>query len=45
MTYHACSMIWGFILLLESVLRSYFKWDKGFRAWIQNLEPQDQAGP
>jgi hypothetical protein len=32
-------------LVLEAILRSHFKRDKGFKAWMQNRDAQGQAGP
>ena len=32
-------------LVLEAILRSHFKRDKGFRAWMQNHDAQNQGGP
>jgi len=32
-------------LVLEAILRNHFKRDKGFRAWMQNHDAQNQAGP
>jgi hypothetical protein len=32
-------------LVLEAILRSHFKRDKGFRAWMQNCDAQNQVGP
>jgi len=32
-------------LVLEAILLSHFKRDKGFKAWVQNRDAQSQAGP
>jgi len=32
-------------LVLQAILGSHFKRDKGFRAWMQSRDAQSQAGP
>ena len=32
-------------LVLEAILRNHFKRDKGFRAWLQQSEHQNQSSP
>jgi hypothetical protein len=32
-------------LVLEAILRNHFKRDKGFKAWMQNRDVPNQAGP
>ena len=32
-------------LVLEAILRNHFRRDKGFKAWMQNRDAQNQPGP
>ena len=32
-------------LVLEAILKNHFKRDKGFKAWMQNLDFRNQTGP